>query len=364
MRTPACCVVFVVSMLSVATAPAQALAYDGFGNGPRADLDGSTGGVGWPAPWSNGGTDPTGIAGGGLVYPGLATTPGAAVTAAAGGSWPATFYTRALPTLPPGTNTLYVSFLLRLDSGAGTWGGLRFGQYPYAMSVGVPLGTYTWGLMVSQGLGANTNHTLVANATTLGVVRITLGAVGGTTYSLFVDPVVGQPEPGTADASFALAMVAALPTSLALDNATGFTTDEIRVGTTWNAVLPPGASVWTDLGFAKPGVWGAPHLAGSGPFAPNTNNTLSLTSANANAACWLVIGFLQPQNSPFLGGVLVPEPVLVSPMSTDAAGAGATSIVVPGFVPAGLPVLFQCWIQDPAATAGFAASNGLRGVVQ
>lgn len=36
--------------------------------------------------------------------------------------------------------------------------------------------------------------------------------------------------------------------------------------------------------------------------------------------------------------------------------------VLPAGVPAGLPLYFQFWVQDPLATFGLSASNGLRGV--
>lgn len=319
----------------------QTIAQDGFTNGPLVDLHGSTGGTGWVSAWSDGGTDVTTVTTSGLVYPGLATAGGAAVTPLAGGVYAATLYNRSFPAPPAGSTSLYVSFLLRLDAGVGMWGGLRFGQYPYAMTVGSPLGAYQFGMMTSQGLASYTNQPLVLGQTTLVVVKVTVGAAGGSAYRMYLDPVIGSPEPANADASFVLAPVAALPTALAIDNGTGFTTDEIRVGLTWGAVLPAGPTAWTDLGFAKPGSGGAPRLVGNGSFAPGSANTLSLTQAQPLADTWLVTGFLAPHNVPFLGGVLVPEPVLVSTSMTDASGTLLLPLTVPGFLPAGLPVIFQ-----------------------
>ncbi|MFO1077602.1 MAG: hypothetical protein U1E73_07735 [Planctomycetota bacterium] len=339
---------------------AQQLAYDGFGGGPLPDLNGSTGGTGWVSAWADGGTDPTAVAAAGLAYPGLALTPGAARTPSASGVYPATYYTRDFP-VPAGATALYVSFLLRQDAGSGAWGGLSFGQYPYTMSVGASAGNYFYGLTTANGLGALASKPLVLGETTLVVVEIAL--TGGVTYSLHLDPAIGSPQPAFPAATYALGPVTALPMRLALDNATGFTTDEIRVGTTWAAVLPAGPAVWTDMGFAKPGIAGAPHLAGSGPFAAGTTSALQLGLANANAIAFLVVGFTA-QNTPMLGGVLVPDPVFATFALTDGAGALQQSLVLPASAPAGLQVLFQYVIQDPVATFGWAASNGLRGITQ
>jgi hypothetical protein len=343
---------------------AQLLAYDGFGNGPLATLGGSTGGSGWSGPWVDAGTDPTIVAGAGLDYAGLAATPGAAVTPNAVGTWPSSILQRAWPA-PAAGSAIYVSFLLRDDAGQGIWGGLSFGQYPYKMTVGSPLGYYTYGLMTSQGVGSLASKPLVQGETTLVVVKIASNPAPatGTTYRLYLDPAIGSAEPSFPAASFGLSMVSALPTYLSLDNGTGFTTDEIRVGTTWAAVLPAQPSVWTDIGFAKPGVTGAPHLAGAGPLTANSSNSILLSNANPNAAALQVIGFVAV-NTPFMGGILVPEPVILIPLTTTATGAASWQVTLPAGVPAGLPVRLQHWIQDPAASFGWSASNGLLGICQ
>lgn len=346
------------------TVHAQSLSYDGFGNGPLADLANSAGGTGWTGPWFDAGTDPTGLATVGLDYAGLATTPGAAVTPAASGVYPMSTYQRAFAAPPTGTNVIYVSFLLREDALAGGFGGLTFGQYPYAMNVGAPPGFYTYGLMMSQGLGDVASKPLVLGETTLVVVKIaTNAAVAGTSYSLYLDPTIGSPEPSFAAATFSLGMLQTLPTSLRIDNGTGFTTDEIRVGTTWSSVLPPGPSVWTDFGFAKPGYLGAPHLVGTGPLTANSLNTLALTNAYPSSIVVQGLG-LAAINVPYLGGILVPDPVLVVALSTDASGSANWQLFVPTGLPAGLSLVFQQWIQDPMATFGWSASNGVRGLLQ
>lgn len=340
----------------------QLLSYDGFGNGPRADLDGSNAGSGWTGPWVNLGTDPTAIAGPGLTYPSLATTTGAAVTPPAGGVYPGTFYQRAFPA-PAAGSRLYVSCLFRADAGHGQGGGLQFGQYPYAMSVGAPRGMYVYGLMTSRGLGSFTNRPLLQDQTVLLVVRIQRSASGTSiVYDLFLDPVIGSGEPAASAATYAVPGTT-LPSALALDNGTGFTTDELRVATSWDAALPAAPSAWTDLGFAKPGVHGAPRLLGTGTLSANSPFGVTLNNGAPSTLALLVLG-TQAINAPLLGGVLVPDAALTLPLNTDATGSLTFGAVWPGGIPAGLPLFLQCWLADAAATFGCAASNGLRGVTR
>lgn len=225
-------------LFCAARSEAQLIAYDGFGNGPLANLAGSNGGTGWPSTWAQGGDNLTKVAGAGLTYPGLDTTPGGAVSPVGGGVWPNSAYYRAFGPLPSGTTSVYVSFLMRDDAAFGIWGGISFGSYPYEMTVGSPLGWYTYGLMLSEGNGNATNKPLVQGETTLVVVKITKNAGPGITYRMYLNPTVGNAEPSFADALYGVAQVNALPTVVAIDNGTGFTTDELRVGTTWASVLP------------------------------------------------------------------------------------------------------------------------------
>ncbi len=345
-------------------ASAQSLAYDGFGNGPLPDLAGSTGGTGWGSAWADVGTDTTLVAGPGLQYPGLASQPGAAVTPTAGGVWPSSIYQRAFLAPPAGTNALYVSFLMRDDAGWGSWGGVSFGQYPFKMTVGSPLGYYAYGLMMSEGLGDVSGKPLALGETTLVVVRIAKNAPGaGITYRMYLDPVIGSPEPTFPDAAFTLGAVQSLPSAVSIDNGTGFSTDELRVGTSWATVLPAQPPVWIDLGFAKPGTHGAPHLTGSGLLTAGSVAAITLTDANASALALLGIGTVA-QYLPLLGGVLVPSPMISMVQTTDAVGSATLQALWPDGAPPGQPVIFQYWIQDPLATFGFSASNGLQAISQ
>jgi hypothetical protein len=75
-----------------------------------------------------------------------------------------------------------------------------------------------------------------------------------------------------------------------------------------------------------------------------------------------VIG-LAKASLPFKGGVLVPSPDVVVPLATGPAGTFALPFVWPAGIPGGLQLWFQTWIQDAAAVAGFAASNGPQATV-
>lgn len=227
-----------ISLAGSAAATAGTIASDGFGGGPLADLAGSNGGSGWSGAWVDAAGDiPTWVAAPGLAWPGLQTTPGAAISGTSDSVYPLTMYARGFGPLPAGTTQIYVSFLLREDAGWG-WGGLRFGAYPYAMTVGVPMGSGVYGLMLSEGLGDFSNAPLVVGETSLVVVRISKNAGAGITYRLYLDPPVGGAEPSWPLCIYSVAPVNALPTSLTLINDGHFTTDEIRVGTTWASVLP------------------------------------------------------------------------------------------------------------------------------
>lgn len=230
---------FAVMAMTASSSGADLMAYDGFGNGPLGDLAGSSGGTGWAGSWTHDGGDlVTGVSGGGLEHAGLQSASGAAVTEL-GGFDGMTRYGRSFGALPAGTTKIYVSFLMRDDAGLGGWGGLLFGTYPFAMWVGSPPGMYSFGLMMSQGLGDISHAPLIPGETNLVVVKISKNTPGtGITYRLYLNPVIGAAEPSFPLAQFTLGPVNDIPTALAIDNGGGFSTDEIRVGTTWASVVP------------------------------------------------------------------------------------------------------------------------------
>jgi len=119
---------------------------------------------------------------------------------------------------------------------------------------------------------------------------------------------------------------------------------------------------WEDLGAGLAGTAGVPKLSGSGTLAAGAPGTLTLASARANAPVTLVFG-TTPLGAPFKGGTLVPVPLLIVALASDAAGQVSLPFVMPAGVPPATALLFQAWIVDPAAPHGLSASNGLEGSV-
>ncbi len=222
-----------LSLPLVAAAMAAPVAYDGFGNAPLADLNGSSGGAGWTSPWvdlTSG--EVSSVALPGLTYPRLPTMPGAVVTPASAVGYGAADYNRTFPV--PAGNDMYISFLLRPDNGYGS-AGLSFGTY---LQVGVPLTLSTYGLRLGRYLFVDSGVPVVQGETKLLVLHI---AVSGatTTFKLYVNPNLAQGEPAAPSAVQALGGVVK-PGFIELMNDGGFTTDEIRVATTWaDATTPP-----------------------------------------------------------------------------------------------------------------------------
>lgn len=122
--------------------------------------------------------------------------------------------------------------------------------------------------------------------------------------------------------------------------------------------------IWTTLDGALAGSAGEPRLRGTGHPVDGSSVGLDLTLANPNAMTWLIAG-LTRIDLPFMRGTLVPAPDVVLPLqSTDAAGALSISDTWPSGLPPGYELYLQCWIADPAAPRGLAASNGVLAVSQ
>ena len=117
---------------------------------------------------------------------------------------------------------------------------------------------------------------------------------------------------------------------------------------------------WSDLGHALAGTSGLPGLAGGGSLAAGSHDTIALSQARPLAPAWLVTG-LAEAGVPLKGGLLVPEPLILLVISTDASGAFSLPFVMPSGAPAGIHLMSQAWIADAEAVHGFAASNAIQG---
>ena len=117
---------------------------------------------------------------------------------------------------------------------------------------------------------------------------------------------------------------------------------------------------WTDIAHGLAGVGPPPRLSGQGPLEPGSANALLLLAPEASATAWVVVG-LEQGLAPFKGGTLVPTPDFVLPAATPHTGQLTIPFILPR-VPSGLSLIIQCWVPDPFASFGWAASNALVGV--
>jgi hypothetical protein len=221
-----------LAAISLPTTAAADLVYEGFSYTQGSSLSGQNGGAGWGAAW-NSSQSALGVnVGPGLNFGGLATEEGAA------SSDPATtgsvaFYTRQLgATYGADNTTIFISVLLRPDTGFGFYGGINL----EGVFIGKSGTAGTYGIEDSTNNVSSSSEAPVAGTTVLLVLRADF-LPGNDHFSLYIDPTPGLAEPATADAlktNFDL-----LPASfIFLNNAGGWTTDEIRIGSTFASVTP------------------------------------------------------------------------------------------------------------------------------
>ncbi len=113
-----------------------------------------------------------------------------------------------------------------------------------------------------------------------------------------------------------------------------------------------------DLGNALAGSYGEPQLVGESSLHRKTPLLLDLAGAPPASPVTLVAG-ASPALAPFKGGVLVPFPHLLVPLSSDAAGELHLETTVTWILPPGTTLWLQAWMADPGGPAGYAASNAL-----
>jgi hypothetical protein len=113
-----------------------------------------------------------------------------------------------------------------------------------------------------------------------------------------------------------------------------------------------------DLGWALAGVNGLPQLSATGTPLPGKLMQLTLSHGKPAATGALILGATQMQ-LPFKGGMLVPFPDALLPVSTDALGSATLSGAWPSGIPSGAIISMQWWAADAAAVKGFAASNAV-----
>jgi hypothetical protein len=230
-------VLFILTcVLAAGTAAANTLASEGFNYTPGLSLNGQNGGSGWSTSWSTpGGLDAT-IAASSLTFGGLAISNGAVSTAgfqpSNQGSSVATWIRNLTTPVGADNTTVYLSFLFRPDAGFGFYGGLNFGN----LFVGRSGNQTDYGLEGPVNDLSLSSTSVVQGQTVFFVLRASF-LPGNDILSLYMNPTPGQPEPSTPDAVKTDLDVGTV-TGLTINNYGGFTTDEIRIGTTFAEVTP------------------------------------------------------------------------------------------------------------------------------
>jgi hypothetical protein len=118
---------------------------------------------------------------------------------------------------------------------------------------------------------------------------------------------------------------------------------------------------WQLVGTGLAGSLGVPQLHGAGSLQAGHPLALTLSHALPDAPAFLVIGPTLLA-SPFKGGVLLPDPALVWPLATDAAGTATLTAIVPAGLPSHLRFYAQAWIPD-SGPQRFAATNGVQALL-
>lgn len=129
-------------------------------------------------------------------------------------------------------------------------------------------------------------------------------------------------------------------------------------GAAWVLFLRPGT--WSNLESGLDGTNGEPLLVADGDLEASATVAMTLTNAKPLALSYLVFG-LDALFAQFKGGVLVPSPDFLLPFVVNGFGQVSFSVPWSAGVPAGFTSYYQFWIQDGAAPAGWAASNGVSG---
>lgn len=119
---------------------------------------------------------------------------------------------------------------------------------------------------------------------------------------------------------------------------------------------------WRDLGAALAGADGKPMLIGHGALRPGNRIELRLAGGRGTAPGVLALG-LRRIDLPLLGGLLVPSPDAALTFASDRYGRFRLATTVPAGVRTGIRLYAQCWLLDPAAVQGAAASNAVLGIV-
>lgn len=133
-------------------------------------------------------------------------------------------------------------------------------------------------------------------------------------------------------------------------------------GSVWIVLSEPGSHDWTtsftDLGQALNGDT-EPRMFIPGVIVHPYWTLIEVRHTVPGSQAWLVVGASNLSAS-FKAGVLVPNPDLIlDPLTTNALGQAAHSVLWPAGLPSGFELFFQYWMPDVSGPAGFTASNAV-----
>jgi len=124
----------------------------------------------------------------------------------------------------------------------------------------------------------------------------------------------------------------------------------------------PFENAFDDLGGGVPGTAGPVVLAAHSTLVGGDGVVFALSGTAPFQPTLLILGASQ-LGAPFKGGTLWPNPTALVSLMTNGSGQLTLSTTWPASIPSGFSLWAQFWHADAGAVAGFAGSNGVRGIV-
>jgi hypothetical protein len=124
----------------------------------------------------------------------------------------------------------------------------------------------------------------------------------------------------------------------------------------------PFENAFDDLGGGVAGTAGPVVLTAHSTLLGGEGVVFALSGTAPFQSTLLILGASQ-LGAPFKGGTLWPNPSALIGLMTNGSGQLTLSTIWPAAIPSGFSLWAQFWHADAGAVAGFAGSNGVRGIV-